>query len=154
MTWTRQMAQVSHSTSQLHMAAAFHFFSENILPAPTTPPSTATLDAFSSPPAGVLSDATTLISTSMASSTGLRVLCFERHRAADVSTVVFGCRSLCIDNRFFIYRSLKGSHNVSSTGWNSGHAWGALTPKRYNNPEPGLARETNYVIQSQSEWRN
>ena len=38
MTWTRQMAQVSHSTSQLHMAAAFHFFSENILPAPTTPP--------------------------------------------------------------------------------------------------------------------
>lgn len=31
MTCTRQMAQVSHSTSQLHMATAFHFFSENIL---------------------------------------------------------------------------------------------------------------------------
>lgn len=25
--WTRQMAQVSHSTSQLHIATAFHFFS-------------------------------------------------------------------------------------------------------------------------------
>lgn len=34
MTCTRQMAQVSHSTSQLHMATAFHFFSENILSAP------------------------------------------------------------------------------------------------------------------------
>lgn len=30
-TWTRQIAQVSHSTSQLHMATAFHFFSVNIL---------------------------------------------------------------------------------------------------------------------------
>lgn len=30
MTWTRQMAQVSHSTSQLHIATAFHFFRENI----------------------------------------------------------------------------------------------------------------------------
>lgn len=34
MTCTRQMAQVSHSTSQLHMATAFHFFSENILSGP------------------------------------------------------------------------------------------------------------------------
>lgn len=34
MTCTRQMAHVSHSTSQLHMATAFHFFSENILSAP------------------------------------------------------------------------------------------------------------------------
>jgi len=30
-TWTLQMAHVSHSTSQLHMATAFHFFSVNIL---------------------------------------------------------------------------------------------------------------------------
>lgn len=33
-TWTLQMAQVSHSTSQLHMATAFHFLRENILSAP------------------------------------------------------------------------------------------------------------------------
>lgn len=30
-TWTLQMAQVSHSTSQLHIATAFHFFRVNIL---------------------------------------------------------------------------------------------------------------------------
>ena len=30
-TWTRQIAQVSHSTSQLHTATAFHFFSVNKL---------------------------------------------------------------------------------------------------------------------------
>ena len=28
-TWTRQIAHVSHSTSQLHIATAFHFFIEN-----------------------------------------------------------------------------------------------------------------------------
>ena len=37
MTWTRQIAHVSHSTSQLHIATAFHFFSVNILSCfPTT----------------------------------------------------------------------------------------------------------------------
>jgi len=33
-TWTRQIAHVSHSTSQLHMATPFHFFSWNIFAAP------------------------------------------------------------------------------------------------------------------------
>lgn len=37
-TWTLQMAQVSHSTSQLHMATAFHFLRENILSAPDLEP--------------------------------------------------------------------------------------------------------------------
>lgn len=37
-TWTLQMAQVSHSTSQLHMATAFHFLSENILSPPDLEP--------------------------------------------------------------------------------------------------------------------
>lgn len=32
------MAQVSHSTSQLHMATAFHFFRENILSPPDLEP--------------------------------------------------------------------------------------------------------------------
>ncbi len=32
LTWTRQMAHVSHSTSQLHIATAFHFFSVNMRP--------------------------------------------------------------------------------------------------------------------------
>ena len=31
MTCTRQIAQVSHSTSQIHIATAFHFFKVNIL---------------------------------------------------------------------------------------------------------------------------
>jgi hypothetical protein len=31
MTWTLQIAHVSHSTSQLHIATAFHFFKVNIL---------------------------------------------------------------------------------------------------------------------------
>lgn len=37
-TWTLQMAQVSHSTSQLHMATAFHFLRENILSPPDLEP--------------------------------------------------------------------------------------------------------------------
>lgn len=37
-TWTLQMAQVSHSTSQLHMATAFHFLRENILSPPDLGP--------------------------------------------------------------------------------------------------------------------
>jgi len=31
-TWTLQIAQVSHSTSQLHIATAFHFFNVNMRP--------------------------------------------------------------------------------------------------------------------------
>lgn len=31
MTWTLQIAQVSHSTSQLHIATMFHFFNEKSL---------------------------------------------------------------------------------------------------------------------------
>lgn len=37
-TWTLQMAHVSHSTSQLHMATAFHFLRENILSPPDLEP--------------------------------------------------------------------------------------------------------------------
>ena len=37
-TWTLQMAHVSHSTSQLHMATAFHFLRENILSPPDLDP--------------------------------------------------------------------------------------------------------------------
>ena len=42
---------------------------------------------------------------------------------------------------------------IGDLGWNSEHVWEALTPKRYANPQPGLARETNYVIQSQLQWQ-
>lgn len=37
-TWTLQMAHVSHSTSQLHIATAFHFLRENILSPPDFEP--------------------------------------------------------------------------------------------------------------------
>lgn len=37
-TWTLQMAHVSHSTSQLHIATAFHFLRENILSPPALEP--------------------------------------------------------------------------------------------------------------------
>ena len=49
MTWTLQIAHVSHATSQLHIATAFHFFKVNIFPAPESFSESIFCDIFSAP---------------------------------------------------------------------------------------------------------
>ena len=66
-TWTLQMAHVSHSTSQLHIATAFHFLRVNILSPPLSP---------SSPPLTLVSSVSISLSEKQPTYRGIKAACW------------------------------------------------------------------------------